>query len=89
MDDETHLIRTRNIGTMPRHTVMSETPADYDRANHNVEFSNPLFHEAGEKEPMMEEEKVKEVAGNDGDSFISFDAEDDKGYTPMAPTSDV
>ena len=84
------LIGQTHTSTMPRGAhmaILSETPADYDRAD-NTAFANPLY-ESGARE-LVVEEKTREDAGNDDDSFISYDEdEDDKGYTPMTPVSDV
>ena len=86
-DDFTELIHQRDISTMPRGRIMSETPANYEPRAPENEYSNPLYMtreqevEAAEKEGLDDSfsaEQEKEDLGNysfsDGDdSYTNLD----------------
>ena len=72
-DDNAQLILQTDIGTLPRGAhVLSDTPADYDRAE-NVSFANPLYgKEVGRRE---EEVRAEEAApGSESeDDYVEID----------------
>ena len=72
-DDVTRLVDHRQIGNMPRgarSAILSETPANYDKADNTASFSNPLY-EAGK------------AMVDDGDCLVN-DSDDDDGLTHIS-----